>query len=115
MRRRQALVCGPSVTDPDRQSGSRRTADQIEFLLEDGWLVTFAGSHAGRERYVRALRQKGVRTVEGEEEEEIEELMSASQFDVALIAFWYMAERLLPIIRRSSPQTRVVVDSVDLH
>ena len=62
MRRRQVLVCGPSVADPDRQSGSRRTADLIEFLLEDGWFVTFAGSDAGRERYVRALRQEGVRT-----------------------------------------------------
>ena len=112
--RRQVLVCGPSVADPDRQSGSRRTADQIEFLLEDGWLVTFAGSDGGRERYVRALRQKGVRTVGGDEEL-IEELVSASQFDLALIAFWYTAERYLPIIRRSSPQTRVVVDSIDLH
>jgi glycosyltransferase involved in cell wall biosynthesis len=112
--RRQALVCGPSVADPDRQSGSRRTADQIEFLIEDGWLVTFAGSDAGRERYVRALRQKGVRTV-GDSEELIEELVGASQFDLALIAFWYTAERYLPIIRRSSPKTRVVVDSIDLH
>lgn len=114
MRRRQVLVCGPSVADPDRQSGSRRMADQIEFLREDGWLVTFAGSDASRERYVRELRQKGVRTI-GDNEELIEELVSVSQFDLALIAFWYTAERLLPIIRRSSPQTRVVVDSIDLH
>jgi SAM-dependent methyltransferase/glycosyltransferase involved in cell wall biosynthesis len=114
MRRRQVLVCGPSIADPDRQSGSRRTADLIEFLLDDGWLVTFAGSDAGRERYVRALRQKGVRTVDGDNEL-IEELVSASQFDLALIVFWYTAERFLPMIRRSSPQTRVVVDSIDLH
>jgi SAM-dependent methyltransferase/glycosyltransferase involved in cell wall biosynthesis len=114
MRRRQVLVCGPSVVDPDRQSGSRRTADQIEFLLEDGWLVTFAGSDAGRERYARALRQKGVRTVGGDEAL-IEELVTTSEFDLALIAFWYTAERYLPIIRRASPQTRFVVDSIDLH
>ena len=114
MRRPQVLVCGPSVVDPDRQSGSRRTADQIEFLLEEGWHVTFAGSDAGRERYVRALRQKGVRTVGGDGEV-VEELVCASQFDLALIAFWYTAERYLPIIRRSSPRTRVVVDSIDLH
>jgi len=114
MRRRQALVCGPWVADPDRQSGSRRTADQIEFLLEEGWFVTFAGSDAGRDRYVRALRQKGVRTVGGDQEL-IDELVRVSQFDLALIAFWYTAELYLPIIRRSSPETRVVVDSIDLH
>jgi SAM-dependent methyltransferase/glycosyltransferase involved in cell wall biosynthesis len=114
MRRRQVLVCGPSIADPDRQSGSRRTADLIEFLLDDGWVVTFAGSDAGRERYVRALRQKGVRTVDGDNEL-IKELVSASQFELALIVFWYTAERYLPMIRRSSPQTRVVVDSIDLH
>src|SRR5881227_515911 len=106
MRRRQVLVCGPSVADADRQSGSRRTADLIEFLLEDGWVVTFAGSEAGVERYARALRQRGVRTIGGNEEL-IEELVSTSRFDLALIAFWYIAERYLPVIRRSSPQTRV--------
>jgi glycosyltransferase involved in cell wall biosynthesis len=60
------------------------------------------------------LRQKGVRTV-GDNEELIEEMAGASQFDLALIAFWYTAERYLPIIRRSSPKTRIVVDSIDLH
>ena len=55
-----------------------------------------------------------MRTVGGDEEL-IEELVSTSRFDLALIAFWYTAERYIPVIRRSSPQTRVVVDSIDLH
>lgn len=114
MKRPQALVCAPAVADPDRQSGSRRTTDLIEFLLEDGWLVTFAGSDAGRERYARALRQKGVRTV-SRAEEQLEELLDAHQFDLALIAFWHIAERYIPVIRRASPATRIAVDSIDLH
>ena len=94
MARRHALVCGPSVADADRQSGSRRMADLIEFLLEDGWLVTFAGSGDGRDRYVRALRQQGVRTV-GSDEELVEQLVSTCRIDLALIATWYTAERYL--------------------
>ena len=36
-------------------------------------------------------------------------------FDLAIIAFWHVAERFLPELREAAPSTRVVVDSVDLH
>jgi SAM-dependent methyltransferase/glycosyltransferase involved in cell wall biosynthesis len=55
-----------------------------------------------------------VRTVDGDEGL-IEELATACRFELALIATWYTAERYIPAIRRSSPRTRVIVDSVDLH
>ena len=36
-------------------------------------------------------------------------------FDLAIIAFWHVAERFLPELREAAPATRVVVDSIDLH
>jgi O-antigen biosynthesis protein len=36
-------------------------------------------------------------------------------YAVCLIEFWHVAERLIPIIRRTQPWARVVVDSVDIH
>ena len=38
-----------------------------------------------------------------------------AKFDLALLAFWEPASRLLPILRAVSPDTRVVVDSIDVH
>ena len=45
----------------------------------------------------------------------IEELFSKSAFDIAVIAFWRNAERYIPALRRLSPATRIIVDSIDLH
>ena len=44
-----------------------------------------------------------------------EQLIGAVPFDVVLFAFWYCAERYLPLVRNLSPQTIVVVDSVDIQ
>jgi len=34
---------------------------------------------------------------------------------VAVLAFWNLAEMYMPLIRRHSPKTRIIVDSIDLH
>jgi glycosyltransferase involved in cell wall biosynthesis len=88
-------------------------ADLVEFLVDDGWHVTFAADSLGNERYARQLQQKGVRTVVGAER--IEDLVKAGDFDLALIFFWQIAERYIPLLRRHSPRARIVVDSIDLH
>src|SRR4029453_18976663 len=45
----------------------------------------------------------------------IGDVLRVGRFDLALFAFWHVAEELIPLIRRESPATRVLVDSVDLH
>src|SRR5581483_6011748 len=45
----------------------------------------------------------------------IEEIREPSEFRLAIVAFWHVAEQFLPDLRRSAPQARVIVDSVDLH
>jgi glycosyltransferase involved in cell wall biosynthesis len=115
MRSGRALICSPLLPEYDREGGSRRLFAFIEFLTDAGWTVTFAAGHAGGgERYIDLLQQRGVETytsLDGAVERAIE----ARQFDLAILAFWFVAEQCLPTIRRLSPQTRVVVDSIDLH
>jgi glycosyltransferase involved in cell wall biosynthesis len=112
---RHALICSPLMPEFDRESGSRRLFAFIEFLREAGWSVTFgARSARSGERYIDILQQRGVEThtsLEGG----LERAIAAGRFDLAIIAFWYVAEQCLPKIRRLSPHTRVIVDSVDLH
>lgn len=113
--RRRALVCSPLVPAFDRESGSQRIFDLIEFLREAGWAVTFVAQNAGgNERYLRLLQQRGVETHTGFGPW-LERIIETRDFDVALVAFWYAAEHCLPLIRQGSPRTRLIVDTIDLH
>ncbi len=109
----RALVCSYYAPQSDRDTGSRRVMSLIESLLEADWHVSFAAVHPDGGRYERALRQRGVAVHDGLAG--LDELLRVEQFDIAVLAFWPVAERCLPAIRRESPQTRVIVDSIDLH
>ncbi len=110
---RSAFVSTYSVPRPHRDSGSKRLFDLMRFLRARGWDVTFvaaAGIHD--EVDARRLRRLGI-TVYDAELTSIEMLAESARFDVALFAFWQIAELMVPLFRAHSPDTRVVVDSVD--
>jgi hypothetical protein len=114
MRTRNAVVCA-LMPEFDRDSGSRRVLDLIDLLRESGWAVTFVSFHAncGR-RYVEVLQQRGVAVYAGAAEQ-LPSLIASGMFDLALFGLWHIAEPFLEAIRRTSPHTRTIVDSVDLH
>src|SRR5438105_431427 len=108
----------------DREGGSRRIFHLVQFLQNDGWSVTYlARDGTAGEYYSRTLRQRGVATYAGKESRWVggeyladhATLFDRGQFDLAIFAFWYIAEQYLPDLRAISPNTRVVVDSIDLH
>lgn len=111
---RRVLVCSYYAPQFDRDSGSRRLFHFIELLLHAGWSVTFLGYVGGEPRYQQVLRRRGV-LVSDLSDPGHKDLVSAGQFDMALIAYWPVAEHFLPLIRQFSPTTRVIVDSVDVH
>ena len=121
---RRALVCAPRMPEFDREGGSRRIFHLIELLRDEGWAVSFVAQNAADgERYAHVLQQLGVATYAGEDSPplngqaaaDVGRLLTIGRFDLAVFAFWNLAERLLPLVRSTSPDTRVVVDSVDLH
>lgn len=120
----RALVVAPRMPEFDREGGSRRIFHLIEFLVEEGWAVSFmAQNGSGGEHYARVLRAMGVACYAGPDSwrtgdefvERPEELIAAGNFDLAILAFWYIGETYLPVIRSHSPKTRVLIDSIDLH
>ncbi len=112
----RALVCAPLMPEYDRQSGERRIWHLVEFLRGAGWSVTFISEHGqGESRYLRMLQQAGIASYIGPERREVESIVRSQRFDIALLAFWHVAERFIPVIRALSPTTRIVVDSVDVH
>jgi len=111
----RALVCAPLPPEYDRESGSRRVYHLVEALLEEGWNVAFVCENAPEaSRHLWHLRQRGVATYVGFEGPTAD-LIEAGGFDVAIFAFWYTARRHAPLVRRLSPGTRILVETVDLH
>jgi len=111
----RALVCAPLPPEYDQEAGSRRIYHTITFLLDAGWRVAFVCENApANSRHLRHLRQLGVSTYVGFGER-TQELIEAGSFDLAVFAFWQLASDHADIVRRLSPGTRIVVDSVDLH
>ncbi|MFM7244495.1 MAG: glycoside hydrolase family 99-like domain-containing protein [Planctomycetaceae bacterium] len=124
---RRALVASYHVPQPDRDSGGRRHGDLIRFLVEAGWSVDVVALHglAGADDSIRHLNALGVAVHDDAPRARrdgtrvrnplFENLVSQASFDLAVLAFWPVARFYLPTLRRRSPRTRVLVDSVDLH
>lgn len=119
---KRALVCAPLMPEFDREGGSRRVFHLIEFLLRAGWSVSYIAHNATNgERYARVLRQMGVATYAGEASAfvnytgDIDQVIANGKFDLAILVFWNIAEHYLPTLRALSPNTRIIVDSIDLH
>ena len=114
MTQRRALVSQKRFPEIDRDTGSQRVDMFIGWLLERGWEVTFlATEDDGEPRHAHRLRQLGIPTFVGCDE--AEGIVAAGKFDLALLAFWEPASKLLPTLRAVSPDTRVVIDSIDVH
>jgi glycosyltransferase involved in cell wall biosynthesis len=120
----RALVCAPRMPEFDHEGGSRRVWHLIGLLQEAGWAVSFvAQDGTGGERYAALLRGRGVAVYAGPESRwagdeylaDPNRLIAAGRFDLALLHVWNIAEDYLPRFRVLSPDTRVVVDSIDLH
>jgi len=110
---RRAFVSTYNVPPLHRDSGSKRLFDVMGAMRKQGWDVTFVaalGIH--NEIDARRLRRLGV-TVYDARLIDVEALVATGSFDIALFAFWQVAEYMAPLFRARSPRTRIIVDSVD--
>jgi glycosyltransferase involved in cell wall biosynthesis len=116
MSQRRALVVHTRMPAFDRDSGSQDIDNTLQFLLRAGWQVTFLAREekgVAEERHAQRLRQMGIATHTGFDA--ATRLLRSGGFDLALIAFWEPATELVPLIRKLSPDTRIVVNSMDVH
>ena len=116
MSRPHALVTHTRMPAIDRDAGSQLVDHTIRFLLDGGWRVTFLTKEepdVAERRHADRLRRMGVPAYAGFGW--AERLLRSASFDLALISYWEPAATLLPLVRRLSPTTRVVVNTIDLH
>jgi O-antigen biosynthesis protein len=112
---KQLLVCAPLLPEFDREGGSRRIFHLLEILREDGWGISYLSENPhGEERYVRTLQQMGIAVYRGFNPRS-DKLFRFGRFDLAIFAFWYVAEGQIRRIRRLNRDTKIIVDVIDLH
>ncbi|MEK6250795.1 MAG: glycosyltransferase family 4 protein [Actinomycetota bacterium] len=111
----RALVISPRLPEFDRESGLLRVSHLIDMLLRRGWKVTFGclRTPTDPERYAYELEQRGVET--HAPLKSIDSISDVSEFRLAILAFWHVAEKFIPELREAAPSARLVVDSIDLH
>lgn len=115
MKRRQAFIGSYYMPQPDLDSASRRLLHFVEFLQTSGWDVAVGYKNdAGVDSFGTRLREQGVPTY-SLLQSDIADVIRTHEFDLALLAFWHIAEPLVPAFRMLAPDTRLVVDSTDLH
>ncbi|MDX6596824.1 MAG: hypothetical protein QOE87_711, partial [Gaiellales bacterium] len=112
-----------------RASGARRMFEMLRLLAAAGHAVTFvAADPADGPRFSEELRRLGIEVYPADPERalllgrsveaphlDLGELLAGTDFDLALLSLWYVAERYLEPVRRFAPRARVVVDTVDVH
>jgi glycosyltransferase involved in cell wall biosynthesis len=116
MSRRHALVTHIRMPTVDRDAGSQFVDHTIRFLLDAGWRVTFFTDQepeAVERRHAERLRRMGVAAYAGAGW--AERLLRSASLDLALISYWGPASELIPLVRRLSPQTRVLLNVHDLN
>jgi GT2 family glycosyltransferase len=109
------LVCYPDVPTPSRSAGHARAFELLRSLVRLGRQpVLFALGSSGDDDTLAVLAREGIEAHCADRGARFADL-AARQFPGAIVSFWDIAERLVPVLRAGSPRTRVVVDTVDLH
>ena len=133
--RKNLFVSDPLIIKYDRASGSLRLFTYLKILKELGFHITFIARIGSTElRYRHQLQQEGIEVYENDikalewegfdvNTKDIDHtlcpnhdrIFSDRRYDYAIISFWYLGRYYIPLIREKSPDTTIILDSVDIH
>lgn len=116
--RRRVLFIEACMLTPDHDSGSLRTWRLMEIMQAMGTKVTFVAENLEhREPYTSQLQQAGVEVLYAPQVSSIRSLIEerGAEFDVIILARYYVAAPYIEAVRRFAPQALLVLDTVDLH
>ncbi|HUI30864.1 MAG TPA: glycosyltransferase [Candidatus Acidoferrales bacterium] len=122
---KRILVIDPYLPLFDRAAGSLHLFNILKILRKMNYHITFISANGDlKARYLPILEEMGIETFAGDPDLtgntrdrkiDYQKLFQERQFDFALIDFWYLAEYYLPMIKKFSPLTTVIIDTEDVH
>jgi GT2 family glycosyltransferase/tetratricopeptide (TPR) repeat protein len=109
----------------DHASGAMRIFDLLRLLRENGSHVTFVCRNGtlfeglDPAPWLAGMRQMGVevRLLDRMDSvlEHLRVILAQRTYAAAFLPFYYTAAAFIPVIRESSPETRIVIDSIAVH
>lgn len=115
-KRPEVLMVDHYVPEWDKDSGSFYMRQMIQLFSELGWNITFYPDNlVALQPYTAELQQLGVEVVYGPTNFETFLKERANQFDLALLRRPDFSYNKIDLIRRFSPNTRIIYDTADLH
>lgn len=116
--KRRVLFVEACMLTPDQDSGSVRTWRLLQVMRKAGCKVTFVADNLEhRQPYAWQLAQEGVEVLHAPHVSSIEGYIEENgrEFDVIVLARYYVASRYIDAVRRHAPQAQLVFDTLDLH
>ncbi len=123
------IIIDPFLPKFDRASGSLRLYSIIKILKEQDYHVTFIARNGYRQQqYERILNFMGIEVYANDPERlkkfgisfdatklDIKKILMTRHYDIAILSFYEIAVEYLETIRKYSPQTKILIDTVDIH
>ena len=117
------LIVSHSLPKPDVAAGDRRLFVLLEMMARrcdidfcSTWDEFLRGTPPDENsaRYRRMLENIGVRVIEADWRS-VPTALAHNRYDLAIIEFYHVAAKYMPIIRASQPGIKILIDSVDVH
>ncbi len=114
----RVLVVDAETPRPDRNAGSYAAIQEMRLLQSLGFKITFVPDDmAYMGSYTDQLQRMGVECIYEPYLLSIGDLLSkrGREFDLVYITRYYVAEKLIELVRRFAPQARILFNNADLH
>lgn len=113
----RVLVIDTALPQPDRDSGSVRALQLLQLIQRCGLHIDFLTERPHKDSvYLRALQDQGVRVLPSASINAFRcALQENTTYAAAIVCRYHLAEFWFPLLRRCLPNTRLILDTVDLH
>ncbi len=124
------MVFDPFLPLFDRASGSLRLFHILRILRRMNYHVTFIARDGSLEQtYHPVLESMSIEVHSWDRDAmraagnvtdsllaiDFHRLFAERRYEYVIIDFWYLAEYYLPIVRRLSPNSQIIIDTIDIH
>ncbi len=116
--KRRLLMVDAHTPLPDQDAGSVTADYFIRIFQALGYKVTFAPENLRfHGEYSQRLQRSGVECLYYPFDNDVRDVLRrrGREFDLVFVARPYVADRILPVVRKRCPQAKLIYNTVDLH
>jgi putative sugar O-methyltransferase len=118
-KRSRLLFVDADSPTPDQNSTAIYVINLFKLLMDYGFQITFVpeSNFIHRGKYTDHLNELGIETIYYPYFYTVQEVLERAEtpFDLVILSRAYIAEKYTDLVRRLSPRSRIVFNTIDLH